>query len=626
MALEQLRKLRNKQNKRRRKARNINENNGGKRKEGSSIGGGSIIRNIHFIFTRATRKWRDDVSLYLQHAEYAKKTKSFRMLGKIYADALQVHPKNSALWIEAASHEFFGFLDSDDGVYGGSIKNARVLMQRGIRVNPTSKQLYLQYFSLEWHYAQKIRGRREILQITDTEKDDPDDNTNEAISDGSNSGLYTGAVPLVIYKMAIKQIPKDVEFRLDFLSLCHLFPQTENVKKEILQSIEDDFSNLPDAWIARATYVPNNTKHWKNKTVDGTIGFYKSDNGSEIEHDHDDGNAEEKIASILEILDKALEKISTEEMHMKCIAFIQADSSILDSQIGNQYYGQLFERAKSAKVLSPQLLLQWTTYLIQSDNIIKAEKILRKATVAADNGKDSILFVPLWLQYADLIQKLDTVGLLTQFKKEYENESKSNQLPSKALDVLRMASDVIPIHDSSHMTVLLALFNHLLTNFASKSGYEKEISSIFIRILLLTRNDHSVADTDLQHEDMIPDVCLKYLQHESISGGLSAARAVYETVLFHSNFSAYFANNAGNKMPAFFNACISLEKNSPENRKNFKYSQHSTKKRVKLEKGKQGRHRLMRIYDSIIDFYKKGDNITAMNEYRQKKFDDITFM
>ena len=77
------------------------------KKNMGSIGDAHIVKHVHFIFRRAKRKWKDDVSLHLAHAAFAKQARSYKELGKIYAEALQIHPRNTSLWIEAASHEFF---------------------------------------------------------------------------------------------------------------------------------------------------------------------------------------------------------------------------------------------------------------------------------------------------------------------------------------------------------------------------------------------------------------------------------------------------------------------------------------------------------------------------------------
>ena len=50
----------------------------------------SIIQHIHYLYTRAKRKWKDDLTWHLQHVDFSKSVCSVNMLGKIYAEALQV--------------------------------------------------------------------------------------------------------------------------------------------------------------------------------------------------------------------------------------------------------------------------------------------------------------------------------------------------------------------------------------------------------------------------------------------------------------------------------------------------------------------------------------------------------
>ena len=66
------------------------DNRKGSNKSESSVGDPSIVQLIHFLYVRAKRKWKHDLSWHLQHAEFSKEAKSFQMLGKIYAEALQV--------------------------------------------------------------------------------------------------------------------------------------------------------------------------------------------------------------------------------------------------------------------------------------------------------------------------------------------------------------------------------------------------------------------------------------------------------------------------------------------------------------------------------------------------------
>lgn len=59
-------------------------------KSKGSFGDTSIVQNIHLLFVRAKRKWKEDLRWHMQHAEFAKEAKSYQMLSRIYAEALQV--------------------------------------------------------------------------------------------------------------------------------------------------------------------------------------------------------------------------------------------------------------------------------------------------------------------------------------------------------------------------------------------------------------------------------------------------------------------------------------------------------------------------------------------------------
>ena len=86
-ALERLRDLRTRQLFRRRRQELAEQ---GESSISNRLDNRSIVQHIHFLFQRILRKWKSDVTLYIQHAEFAKKSKSHKMLGRIYAEALQV--------------------------------------------------------------------------------------------------------------------------------------------------------------------------------------------------------------------------------------------------------------------------------------------------------------------------------------------------------------------------------------------------------------------------------------------------------------------------------------------------------------------------------------------------------
>jgi U3 small nucleolar RNA-associated protein 6 len=63
----------------------------------------AIVKRIHFIFERATRKFKSDLQLWLDWLAYCKRSKSSRQHSKVVTKALQRHATATVLWIEAAS-------------------------------------------------------------------------------------------------------------------------------------------------------------------------------------------------------------------------------------------------------------------------------------------------------------------------------------------------------------------------------------------------------------------------------------------------------------------------------------------------------------------------------------------
>ena len=50
----------------------------------------------------------------------------------------------------------------------GSIKNDRVLLQRGMRINKSSQELWIQHFTLKCYYVQIKHGKRLVLNTEAT--------------------------------------------------------------------------------------------------------------------------------------------------------------------------------------------------------------------------------------------------------------------------------------------------------------------------------------------------------------------------------------------------------------------------------------------------------------------------
>jgi len=301
---ERLRALRTKrQSKRQRRQQRHNDGDGendnddhqdeakNKGKNKKKIGDAHFVQHLHRLWDRTLRRYRDDVELFLQYAEFCKAAKSFRMLSRLYARALQLHPRNARLWLEAASHEYFR---------NRSLRNARILLQRGIRTlsssstttkpvaatkderngngNSDSKddgngveQLWIQSFALELHFVQKMAGRRKIAvgggdDSNNSEKDESDaedrnddDNADDedAEQQQQRQKQQQYALAKLVYDHAIRAVPDDVAFRFQFAEQCRMFPSTEDLQRHVLRTVRRDFTvdaRGPEAWIGLARY------------------------------------------------------------------------------------------------------------------------------------------------------------------------------------------------------------------------------------------------------------------------------------------------------------------------------------------------------------------------------------
>ena len=121
-------------------------------------------RRIHFIYARAVRKWRGDLSLWRAWLGHCAATGAARRGSRVAAAALALHPREPALWAAAAEWEFGGGAARTRARGGGgNPAAARALLQRGLRANPDCDELWGDYLRLELAYAATLRARRAVL-------------------------------------------------------------------------------------------------------------------------------------------------------------------------------------------------------------------------------------------------------------------------------------------------------------------------------------------------------------------------------------------------------------------------------------------------------------------------------
>lgn len=156
------------------------------------------VARIHGIYSRCFRKF-NNLELYDLYFSFCKSTESNKTLGATYAKAIQCHPTNPDIWCNAANWEIETNLNMDA---------ARSLLQRGIRINNESREIWICYFKLELEYNIKLLDRKNILGLNQ--------------DDVSLTVLKNFEIPRLVYQEAISII-KDLEFKKMLLDLLDSF-------------------------------------------------------------------------------------------------------------------------------------------------------------------------------------------------------------------------------------------------------------------------------------------------------------------------------------------------------------------------------------------------------------------
>lgn len=567
MDLEQLRQLRSKRLLKEKQQEEL-KNKGSKAATAATAannntkhaGDKHIIQLLHLLWVRTLRKYRADVSLYLQYADFCKQAGSFRRLGRVYAEALQMHPKVPGLWIEAASHEFF---------QSGSIPAARVLLQRAIRINATADSLWLQYFGLELHFIQKMQGRRAILMGGDANKDNDDKDDDKDKDEDTTEQWDAYRMPTLVYDNAIKAIPDSVAFRLQFLDQCRLFPNTEKMQAHIVDTIRRDCEGQPEAWIARAMYAWEKSKSLGNDNDSSdelSTGFVRTEAveqeaAAPLAKRRRKGAVtavEEHKSSndpVVAVLEGAVEALETQDMYLQAIEFTMSyleqlqsgkddedsdsdaeDSSDKEERIEavHKFVKKLLKDAAALGLNSFSMVLAHVDYLESCDKTSDAIKVLAAFVESTPGDK-----VPatVWTKWASLVSP--------------------RSMPT-AIGILKRATKQVPMTESDHMVVLLELLGATL--LADDAGVA-DPSDCFQRILLLAPGFAEMNDIESPHFGInnVSSACLIYLRHKTEAEGVAGARSVYHAVLFQSSVGKALATRGDEAIKAFVDEAIATE-------------------------------------------------------------------
>ncbi|KAI4298713.1 hypothetical protein L6164_032239 [Bauhinia variegata] len=250
-----------------------------KKKSKSDFAG--VLRIIE-IYELALKRFKGDIDLWFRYIEFCRLRKNGRMK-KALAKVIRFHPKVPGVWIYAAAWEFDHNLN---------VAAARALMQEGLRICPTSEDLWVEYLRMELTYLNKLKARKVALGEdegtltrdlkTADEKEWRNENKdlfmslvekgeNNEGSNAENDGLekkqelfaeHGMSIFQTIYNGAVEAIPSNLSLRKRFFEILEgtNLARSEEMCKEILNDMKRDFSTEPGFWdwLARHECEPVN--------------------------------------------------------------------------------------------------------------------------------------------------------------------------------------------------------------------------------------------------------------------------------------------------------------------------------------------------------------------------------
>lgn len=200
------------------------------RKAGSLSGSGvsdwAGSRRIMFIFDRGTKKFPQNLNLWMRTIDYAKQQNAVNVINKSMSSMLKLHPTNPEVWVYVAKYQ------AEDNA---SIQEARAVLQRGLRFNADSVYLWAEYMRLELIYVAKILARRKLLGIQSARKSEEKEQNKEAQLDLSTSDV-------VAVESELKNLP---DINIDILGDVSVNPA---LRGDVALAVFDaGAAQLPDA-------------------------------------------------------------------------------------------------------------------------------------------------------------------------------------------------------------------------------------------------------------------------------------------------------------------------------------------------------------------------------------------
>ncbi|XP_014837785.1 PREDICTED: U3 small nucleolar RNA-associated protein 6 homolog [Poecilia mexicana] len=308
-----------------------------------------IIHRINSIFRRATKKWKDDVQLWLSHVAFCKKWETKSQISKVFASMLAIHPDKPALWIMAAKSEL------EDR---NSSESARHLFLRALRFHPDNKKVYQEYFRMELLHCEKLRKQKEELEKADMDLGEYE----------FSPEILSGKLAEVVYKDATAKI-KEAEFVISLLNIAAIFDFTKELQDSILQDLQANHTEDSLTWDFMAK------RELEAPGVDEELHTAK---GRAL----DINRREERCCQVYE---EGLKSLNTEPMWTRYVVFclerLKRKTNVQELKDKRQErLLEVLQRAHDSSLLKENFYKNWLEILLSSGHTEAAASLALSAT------------------------------------------------------------------------------------------------------------------------------------------------------------------------------------------------------------------------------------------------------
>lgn len=405
--LDSLRRLRKKSVARELKNQGVVVVDKKKKKWKKSVSDYAGVVRIVDIYRLAVMRYKGDVDLWFRYLEFCRQRRHGRMK-KVLAQAIRFHPKVPGLWIYAAAWEFDHNLN---------VEAARALMQSGLRVCPTSEDLWIEYLRMELTYLNKLKARKvalgedegslirdergakekqwreeneDLFMSLNDEKENNEANVESKATTEKEDVFREQGFNILraIYAGAIEALPSSFVLRKRFFEILEAvdLAHSEEMREQILSEMKRDFSTGPEFWdwLARLEFDPKSAEEMSEELV-----LSRAQKAVQV---YEEALKVAPSASVFDLYTKFLIGVIVPRKGEKEISGLSGQFTIF---IPNLL--KVFEKAETIGCLTENLACQHISFYLHLGRLDEARKLTEK--FCHEKFSDSIR---LWLLKASL--------------------------------------------------------------------------------------------------------------------------------------------------------------------------------------------------------------------------------